>query len=147
MGQLEHDYPHVGRALGSTIRFLRRRMDLTQEDLAQCVGVSRSYISMIEQGRRKLTLGRADRFAENLGVMTTDLLGGVVIERTGTDVIVRRYFGDDLPPKHHVAAGQHDQSPAHRPPCYTPVCRACDPCTRDRHPRGGVAESGLLRQS
>lgn len=147
VGRLEHDYPQAGHSLGSTIGFLRRRMGLTQEDLAQGAGVSRSYISMIEGGRRRLTLRRAERLAENLGIMTTDLLGGIVIERTGKDVIVRRYFGDELPPKHRVTAKQHAEPATPLPPCYSPVCQACDLCTRDRRPRGGVAESGLLRQS
>jgi len=41
-------------AVGGKIRALRRQQHLTQADLAQRVGVSASYLNLIEHNRRTL---------------------------------------------------------------------------------------------
>ena len=45
--------------LGGKIRALRRRQRMTQADLARGLGISPSYLNLIEHNRRAIT---ADRF-------------------------------------------------------------------------------------
>ena len=43
------------RAMGAKIRALRRRHEMTQTKLAERLGISPSYLNLIEHGRRTLT--------------------------------------------------------------------------------------------
>ena len=38
------------RALGKRVRLLRRVWELTQDELSQAAGISRSFVSLIEKG-------------------------------------------------------------------------------------------------
>jgi transcriptional regulator with XRE-family HTH domain len=49
----------LGRKLGDT----RRALGLTQAEVAERVGVSASYVSAVEAGRRNLTLGQLANIA------------------------------------------------------------------------------------
>lgn len=49
----------VGRELKET----RQALGLTQAEVAECLGVSASYISAVEAGRRNLTLGQLANIA------------------------------------------------------------------------------------
>jgi transcriptional regulator with XRE-family HTH domain len=64
------------RKLRATIRRLRARRGMTQEELAKKVKVTQGYISQLEAGT-KTELGArvALRLAEALGVPVTELLG------------------------------------------------------------------------
>ena len=61
-------------ALGRRIREERKKSDLTQEQLAELVNVSATYIGFIERGERTLTLAKLISIAKALGVSVDYLL-------------------------------------------------------------------------
>lgn len=61
-------------SLGKRIKKLRRRVGLTQEMLAEKVGVSTTHIGLIETGRRRVSLKTLQRIASAIGVKARDLL-------------------------------------------------------------------------
>jgi transcriptional regulator with XRE-family HTH domain len=62
---------------GKLLRGHRNRLKLTQDDLAERVGLSRTSITNIEQGRQKVLLHQVFLLAESLGVTPDALLPGV----------------------------------------------------------------------
>jgi len=54
--------------LGRSIKLCRTNRGLSQEDLARRVGLSASYISLIEKGDRDPAVSTADKIASALGV-------------------------------------------------------------------------------
>ncbi len=64
-----------GEQLGARVKELRRRRELTLEDLAERAGVSRAMISKVERGEKNPTLVVTAKVAEGLGVTLSELLG------------------------------------------------------------------------
>lgn len=64
----------LGQALGINVRRLRKERGLSQEALADEVGLAPTYIGQIERGLRNPTLDVVERFAEVLGTEPLDLL-------------------------------------------------------------------------
>lgn len=62
------------QALGKRIREERLKLHLTQEKLAEDIGVSNTYIGLIERGERSLTLDTLVRLANRLGITIDYLL-------------------------------------------------------------------------
>lgn len=62
------------KVLGKRIRKKRKELDLTQEDVAYRVGISRAYMGYIEQGRNVPSLEVLEKIAKVLKVSTRDLL-------------------------------------------------------------------------
>lgn len=62
------------RALGKRVRLLRLTQELTQDELAQASGMSRSFVSLIEHGGRGVDIVRLLRLAAILGVPLTELV-------------------------------------------------------------------------
>lgn len=60
--------------IGRRVQNRRRVMDLTQEDLADRVGVSRVYMGYIEQGRNVPSFRLLGKMARVLRVRMSDLL-------------------------------------------------------------------------
>lgn len=60
-------------ALGQRIRQERLKLNLTQEKLAEDVGLSSTYIGQVERGERSVTLGKLVLIVNRLGV-TVDFL-------------------------------------------------------------------------
>lgn len=60
--------------LGAQLRELRRSRGLTQEGLAEELGVTPRYLAGIERGERNLTLDSVDALAEQLQVPAITLL-------------------------------------------------------------------------
>ena len=60
--------------LGAQLRELRRSRGLTQEGLAEQLGVTPRYLAGIERGERNLTLDSVDALAEQLQVPAIMLL-------------------------------------------------------------------------
>ena len=60
--------------IGQRVRALRRGRDLSQEALAERVGISVTHMSHIETGNTKLSLPVLLRLSQELGVGTDDLL-------------------------------------------------------------------------
>ena len=58
------------------VRRLRSRKRLSQKALADKVGISVSYVSMLERGQRSPPLETIEKMAKALGVTPSSLLGG-----------------------------------------------------------------------
>jgi len=61
-------------ALGAKIRRLRKDMGISQEALAERVGVSPVYICMVENGKRTMSLALLDRIANELETTVGELV-------------------------------------------------------------------------
>lgn len=61
------------KTLGKRIQKLRKRADLTQEELAEKVGISRAYMGYIEQGRYSASLEVIEKVAKVLKVKMSEL--------------------------------------------------------------------------
>lgn len=61
-------------ALGKRVRAYRKLFDMTQEELAEAVGVSCSFVGHIERGTRKLSVDTLVRLADVLQVSCDTLL-------------------------------------------------------------------------
>ena len=60
---------------GKRVRILRKRMKLTQEELAELVDVSHSFIGHIERGTRKLSVDTLFRLCAVLKTSADELIG------------------------------------------------------------------------
>jgi len=61
-------------AFGAVVCKLRKDLGLTQEDLANRTEFDRTYISMIERGKRNLSFLNICRFAKALGTTASEML-------------------------------------------------------------------------
>ena len=64
------------RLIGKRIREIRQDSEMSQMNLAEKAGLSVSYVSMVENGRRKASLDALLRIANILGVTVDELLIG-----------------------------------------------------------------------
>lgn len=64
------------KAVGMAIRKCRRAQDMTQEQLAERVGVSVSFIGHIERGARVMSLNTFVRICRALGCALDDIVRG-----------------------------------------------------------------------
>jgi transcriptional regulator with XRE-family HTH domain len=62
------------RIAGVNIRAYRKERGVSQEQLADALGVHRTYMGGVERGERNLTLRSLERLAERMGVDPVDLL-------------------------------------------------------------------------
>lgn len=62
------------RALGKRLRLLRLLRELSQEELGQAAGVSRSFVSLIEKGAHGVDVVRLWRLAAVLGLPLHELV-------------------------------------------------------------------------
>ena len=60
--------PDFAMNLGRSIKLCRTNRGLSQEDLAARIGMSVSYISLIEQGKRDPAISTVEEVAKALGV-------------------------------------------------------------------------------
>lgn len=58
----------MNHVFGARVQFLRKRAGWQQADLARAAGLSLSYVSMLEQGRRLPSHAAAERLAAALEV-------------------------------------------------------------------------------
>ena len=63
-----------GPSLASNLRWLRRRKELSQEELAQLVGLNRGNIASYENGTAEPKIGSLIRLSEYFGVPFLDLV-------------------------------------------------------------------------
>lgn len=76
------------QSLALTLRRLRLERGLSQSDLARATGISSSFLSLVEQGRSDITIGRLLRLAEFYDLEINDLLdGGAVASRHPVQVL------------------------------------------------------------
>ena len=59
---------------GKKVREARLSRDLSQEALAELAGLHRTYISLVERGKRNISLRNVDALARALGVSIHELL-------------------------------------------------------------------------
>jgi transcriptional regulator with XRE-family HTH domain len=74
------------RRLGENLRALRRSRQLSQEGLADALGIHRTYVGGLERGERNVTLRTVERLADLLDVDPAALLVPVAparVERRG----------------------------------------------------------------
>ena len=69
------DEAHKWRDIGDRLRQAREYLELKQEEAALAVGLSRSALSMAENGRRKVDAVELARFAEVYGQSIQALTG------------------------------------------------------------------------
>ena len=60
------------------LKKLRSEKDLSQQQLAERLGISRTSYIALEQGKRELSLGEARKLADFYGISIADLVGGTV---------------------------------------------------------------------
>jgi transcriptional regulator with XRE-family HTH domain len=60
----------------ANVRKLRSKKKLSQKALADKIGISVSYVSMLERGQRSPPLETIEKMAKALGVSPAALLGG-----------------------------------------------------------------------
>lgn len=59
---------------GIRLKKFRSKAKLTQEELAEKIGLSRDFIALLETGRRRPSLKTIQKFARVLHVKSSDLL-------------------------------------------------------------------------
>lgn len=64
------------RLIGDRLRIAREYLELKQEEAAEAVGLSRSALSLVENGRRKVDAVELARFAQVYG-QTIEALTGI----------------------------------------------------------------------
>ena len=65
---------NINKKLGNKIRELRKKKNLTQEELAHRSALDYSYTNQIENGKRNPSMEAIERIAKALGVKAKDLL-------------------------------------------------------------------------
>ena len=60
--------------LGENLKRIRTEKDISQVDVSRSLGVSRGFVSNIENGKTNPTLSTITRIAEALGVSVDELL-------------------------------------------------------------------------
>lgn len=63
-------------SIGDRIRKRRQGLKITQQELAEAIGVTPQHVSAIEQDKRDPSLARLARLAEELGVTVDYLVTG-----------------------------------------------------------------------
>ena len=58
---------------GERVRDLRKKKDISQEELAHLSGLHRTYIGMIERAEKNITLKNIEKIANGLEVSIIDL--------------------------------------------------------------------------
>jgi transcriptional regulator with XRE-family HTH domain len=62
------------RAVGRNLKSFRQGYGLSQEALADMLGVHRTYMGSVERGERNLTLRSLERMADRVGIDPLSLL-------------------------------------------------------------------------
>ena len=66
----------IRRTLGQTVRTIRQRANLSQEELANRAGLDRTYIGGIERGERNPTVMSLKTIADALEISLHELFKG-----------------------------------------------------------------------
>ena len=59
--------------IGQSVRYLRNKKGISQEELAFRCNLSKNYVSDVERGTRNITLKVVEKFAKGLNVSLTEL--------------------------------------------------------------------------
>lgn len=63
-------------SIGENIKKIRKENGLTQAEFSKKIGISRTYLSDLENNRKSPSVETLDKMAEKLGVSTTYLING-----------------------------------------------------------------------
>ena len=63
--------------LGENVRMRRRELNLSQEQFAEVCGFDRTYISLVERGKRNVSFSNLKGLANGLGITVSDLTRGM----------------------------------------------------------------------
>jgi transcriptional regulator with XRE-family HTH domain len=80
-------------ALAARIRESREYLKLSQEEVAEVLGISRPAVTNIEQGTRKVESAELDRLARLFGCTTDYLLGNQNEEQEKAAFLARTFHG------------------------------------------------------
>lgn len=64
----------ITKAVGETIRGLRTKRALSQEDLADLTNLHRTYISSVERGKRNISIKNLEKIANALNTKISNIL-------------------------------------------------------------------------
>jgi transcriptional regulator with XRE-family HTH domain len=73
------------RGIGKRVRLARSTREMTQAQLAAAAGMSRSFVSLIEQGTHGVDVVRLHRLAAALCIPLTELVAGRAAHRERGD--------------------------------------------------------------
>ncbi len=65
--------PNEAQKLGDNLKRIRTDKGISQSDIAKSLGVSRGFVSNIENGKRNPTLATISRLAKAINVPTEEL--------------------------------------------------------------------------
>jgi len=65
----------ITRLLGLRVRRWRMALGYSQEKLAECAGLHRTYIGTVERGEQNITVANAEKIANALHITLSDILG------------------------------------------------------------------------
>lgn len=75
MGQIAPlPYQHALKQFGENLQRARKDQEVSQEQLAATVGVNRTYVSLVEQGKRNPSVKFLYRVAKALKIPSSKLL-------------------------------------------------------------------------
>lgn len=74
MAKQQVPIPNARQRLASNLRKLRAQHKLSQEALADLVGLHRTYVGSVERSERNVSLDNVERLASALGVDIAELL-------------------------------------------------------------------------
>jgi len=84
----------IAELFGRRVRALRRKQDLTQQQLGERAGVNYKYVGSIERGNENPSLKVIERLAKGLGVEMVDLFEVEHEERDPE--VLRERIGEEL---------------------------------------------------
>lgn len=64
---------NICKKFGLNIKKYRKKLDLTQEELAEKTNLHRTYISSLERGRRSISLNNIEKIAKALNMKEYEL--------------------------------------------------------------------------
>lgn len=67
----------IEQKLGAVIMMRRRNQLISQEDFARKAGITRSYMSSIEKGKRVVSVSIIEKVAKTLGITMSELFRDV----------------------------------------------------------------------
>lgn len=67
----------IEQKLGAVIMMRRRNQLISQEDFARKAGITRSYMSSIENGKRVVSVSIIEKVAKTLGITMSELFSDV----------------------------------------------------------------------
>ncbi|MCL2122798.1 MAG: helix-turn-helix domain-containing protein [Desulfovibrionaceae bacterium] len=68
------DYAKISHAFGLALRMARQQCGIPQDKLAELANIDKSYVSLLEQGKRQPSITILFQLSDALNVSPTDLI-------------------------------------------------------------------------